>query len=420
VSRKLNQQELRAQWERDVRTSDTEFLDMCWRELEDIGLVEAVLCHQAVIGDLLDETKRRLNYWWRGPGPPKPPGRAHRPKDLIPELQPHEHERVAALREHRAWVATADPAVHRFRDRLSGGELLAPEQARALVTSDAARFFGRGLFHLRGIPFVGHTAALRAYREELTAGRVRHVATVFVDPPGISETGTLIYAHGEVTEPPFRRLTFPGELEVETTPVWRGSVLDELRELSLTLAKRYHWPTPQATWFVLTGEIPEAPPVRMRYGFQESWSIVEGENSRGLVTGTITLEVAPWVSANTVRDAYLAFQQRVFGRSKRRLGEKNLRLLRFVTERIDPVGLLKQEGADFSELDRKNPELIAGLRFLKKPSGRELVREWNKTKWVQDNPKWAYDPDYAKNLWRDYQHARRAVAHDPCKEPDGL
>jgi hypothetical protein len=98
------------------------------------------------------------------------------------------------------------------------------------------------------------------------------------------------------------------------------------------------------------------------------------------------------------------------------MGEKNLKLFRFVTERSDPVGRLKDgkppnlKGISNSQM-LTTEQLMVDLRYEKHPTGRELVREWNQTEWVIENPGWAYKPENARILLRDYYRARQAVAY---------
>src|SRR5215217_5837425 len=119
----------------------------------------------------------------------KPEGRT-KEVPATASLRLEESERHRAFEEYLAYAASFDRDLHRFRDRVLGGRLLTAEQARALVQSPAARFLGDHRFEFGGgdIPLTGHRATLECYEREREGQRVRHRATVSVDPPGTTET----------------------------------------------------------------------------------------------------------------------------------------------------------------------------------------------------------------------------------------
>jgi hypothetical protein len=98
---------------------------------------------------------------------------------------------------------------------------------------------------------------------------------------------------------------------------------------------------------------------------------------------TISLTVQPWVPAETVENAYRQVQRRVLGGKNKRIGDKSLRLLEFVTEREDADGNL--------------------------PSGSTLVQEWDE-KWIHQRPRWCYGAD-TRTFWRDLGNAQKSVTN---------
>jgi hypothetical protein len=83
----------------------------------------------------------------------------------------------------------------------------------------------------------------------------------------------------------------------------------------------------------------------------------------GFRYGTITLEIAPWISAKTVEAACRDAKRQVYrNRKYRQLKEKSLKMIRFV----------------------------AG--YDKPPKGRRPLEAWNATEWVEKNPTWYYGP----------------------------
>jgi len=118
----------------------------------------------------------------------------------------------------------------------------------------------------------------------------------------------------------------------------------------------------------------------------------------------ITLRIAPWVSAGTVYEVYRDIQRRILGQDNRPIGEMNLKLLQFVEERIDPVGLVEEDSTVSSFTER-----LAQLEYAKVPEGRRLVKEWDEQECVKQNPNWAYGKD-TRRFWRDYHRTLKAVA----------
>jgi hypothetical protein len=168
-------------------------------------------------------------------------------------------------------------------------------------------------------------------------------------------------------------LTEDGQLKRIT--FWPGSLLGDLRELCRVMTKSHPWDIDQATWFVLTGEPPLVQPIRAKVN--SSW--IPG--IRALTT--ISLTIQPWVPAETVEHAYRQVQRRVLGGHNKRIGDKSLRLLEFVTERADANGNL--------------------------PSGSMLVQEWD-DKWIQQRPRWCYGTD-TRTFWRDFKSAQRSLTN---------
>jgi len=371
--------------------------------------------------DLLREARGLYEAWRLGKEGRKLSQGREQQKDFTPPLEPLAEERALAFEEYLAKRAATDPKVYRFREKILGGRSLTPEQTRAFVTSPATAFFRRSMFEKQGIPFVKHTAELDDYKVEREGLRTRHRATVSVEPPGITETVQISYIDssglssifsGENSKNRPKGLAYPDEEGyVRHVGAWKRSVLGELHELSNRLTRSYPWQGVEATWFVLTGEVPAAPPLRTKYRLHSGMHHTDA---------TITLEVAPWVPEKLVCKAFRDMQRRVLGRNNQPIRDKNLKLLRFVLERTEPIGLLKEGEADVSDSDWiATDTLIAQLRYEKVPEGRQLVEEWDRQEWVRKNSSWAYGQN-SRRFWRDYHRARRAIAEPSYKWPDQL
>jgi hypothetical protein len=416
----------------EVQDRLAELLDMeavpvdIWRELlqhhKDL-VVHAHRGGEAEEHDLVRQAQSLYRVWSRRVGRMPPLGRGQKKEEVASHMSPLELERSAAFEEHLAKVVATDPKVRRFRLEVLNGRLLAPEDARVLLGSEAARFLRHGMFAKLGIPVLGHTSTLDDYRredvrvEDSGTDLVRHLATVSVEPPGITETVRTLWPD------PFVDLAFPTEDGyVDDREVWRQSLLGWLQELSEKLAETYRWFPSQVTWFLLTGEVPAAPPVRMRYWWNASPYHREG---------VVDMEVSLWVSADTVRDAFYALQRRALKEhDNRTIGEKNLKLLRFVTERMDEAHLLEQDVS--RNKAARGISLATALEGVSLPQGGKLVAEWDNQDWVQQKqqqenkkrPKkkkqrWVYNGD-TRRFWRDFRRAQRAVMVPPYERPDEL
>ena len=98
---------------------------------------------------------------------------------------------------------------------------------------------------------------------------------------------------------------------------------------------------------------------------------------------TISLTVQPWVPPENVEIVYRQLQKQVIGGAHGRVSDKNLNLLRFVTERADGSGKL--------------------------PKGEVLVKDWDK-KWKHQRSEWCYGAD-TRRFWRDFRNVQESVTN---------
>jgi hypothetical protein len=314
-----------------------------------------------------------------------------------------ELEHQAALEEYLAMCAACDVDVYRFREKVLEGHLLAEDQARELLKSPAAALMETRLFKGWKVPIVGHTAEVKSYESELVHQGTSYVATLAVHPPGITREVRMVpwpgASHADKQRPVV--LEFPDEEgRIVGRRVWSISLLGELKGVGEKLSERYRWHPAQAVWFVLTGEIPAVPALTVIRSFPSSMYHYDT---------LITVEASPWVSSRTVERAFRKAQIKTLeSGGGRPLGKKNLKLLRFVIERMEPLGMLE---------DGKRPsrapegmaelELVTQLWYMKAPKGKELVSEWNET-----YPQWSYGDD-TRRFWRDYNRTKKSVAFGP-------
>ena len=171
-------------------------------------------------------------------------------------------------------------------------------------------------------------------------------------------------------------------------PLWGGSPLAQPRGLSEELAQRYRWEPAQSTMFVLTGEIPAVPALKVTKSFRSSRQLLDGGAwTTEHLDATIDVTAAAWVPSKTVARAYRKARVEVLGSNGGKPpGSKNLELFRFVTKRIP-----------------------AGSEVM--PEGKKLVSEWN-----DDHPQWAYKN--TRQFWRDYNRIKRTIAVGPPYKMD--
>lgn len=408
----LKEQEVREKWERQLASQggirDANTLDDLWEEAKNRDLLENVYTHSWMVEDLVDHSKVTLRWWRNREGRSQAVSRARNKEPIRVFLNDIENERKAALEEYLAMCAACDIDVYRFREKVLEGQPLAENEARELLKSPAAALIGTRLFKGWKVPIAGHSAEVISYERVLIPpGFEEYTATIVIDPPGITRTvGMPTLANiADADEQRPVVLEFPDEeSRIVGREVWSTSLLGELRKLGEKLSERYRWQPAQAVWFVLTGEIPAIPALTVTRSFPSSMY-----HSDTL----ITVEASPWVSSKTVERAFRKAQIKTLGSSGGRPpSEKNLKLLRFVIERIEHLGTFEE-----GKMPPEAPDHMVGLELVaqypwyrKMPNGKELVGEWNET-----YPQWSYGDD-TRRFWRDYKRIKKIIAFGPPYE----
>jgi hypothetical protein len=341
----------------------------------------------------------------------------HERDTVVVSLSEAELQRQAAFEEYAAFRAARAGGTRWFRDEVLRNRLLTADQARELIRSPAARFLEASSFEFAGgeIPLIGHHATLEGYErvEGDTDWQAQHRATVSVDPPGMTESVENMFDEAPQLAP--RRPRFKDGTHGQAlyyvnergrprkVSVWDRSLLERLRGLSEELVQEYRWEPAQSTMFVLTGEIPPIPPLKVTNHLKSTREIVDATTSVPRhIDATITITASPWVRTRTVRSNYRKAQIKVLGSSGGKPpSERNLTLFRFVIERIQ-------------SLSEPAAEAIASRApgRARMPEGKELVREWNKT-----YPQWEYktsvgDP-YTRWFWKDFKRILKTIAVGP-------
>jgi hypothetical protein len=307
--------------------------------------------------------------------------------------------RAEVYEEYLAKVAGADYYVTRYRKKVLGESLttVTRRQAYRLIRSSAAQALPPSFFRRMQIPVRGHDSELLAYESDVQdAGVTRDCATVRVTwAENVQGVDMRVMSESNESKYP-TLLTFQNEQgHAESIYVWRGSVLGELQRLVSSLIKQFPWSEAQATWFVLTGEPPAVPPVKIRYTLRPvKVQFQPYGDTRRVEYGMVTISAAPWVSEKIVSEAYYNVQERILrNQHNRQLKSHTLELLRFVLSREDPTTL---------------------TRARRKQRGKELVEAWNRK-----YPHWGYQKS-TSDFWRDYSRAERLVTLPKWASPRTL
>jgi hypothetical protein len=340
----VNEAELRVRWEERLSTADKGVLDKLWQDLTEqySDYIDDALRDSRLIADLVDLAEDRIEYWRLGSQHGKPPGRATQTIVEV-DLDYYEKECAETSSLYLAKKVASLPEVKRFRQERFGGKLLTTEEAKEFLKGEALSDLSNSDWEYKDlyISWLNDQSA-----EELAA----HVV-----PSGhkgiISEEDQI----------------FPYSSRGATGVVGSRHKLD-YGGLILYLAAIFPWAPYQAGWFLLTGERPEVVPLRFSY-----------HRSRQV----FTLSFAPWISEKTIRKAYRRGQKVVQGGDNRRMKERTLAVMRFVTEHTDEEGRRLLSWAQLTDLwNEQHPgewwfKDRFGLRKAYLRAEKELTSPWH-------------------------------------------
>jgi hypothetical protein len=294
---------LRTLWEEHVSTTDKEVLDKVWQILcERYGDLVVFACTNPKAGleDLLEYTEPVIEGWRLGRGHAKPRGRvAQQIVDV--DLDDYERQCAETASLYLAKKAASRPEVRRFRQERLGGKLLTTEEAKEFLRGELLREESDDLHSPNELPWTWSDIV----------GDMRLVELLeFVVPIEQSAVGSS------------QRMLFPYEGAI-------GRMYSEMEiaknysELCLYLAGIFPWHPYDTALFLLTGKRPEVVPLELFYNRYRR---------------VFTLNFAPWISEKTIRKAYRKCQRVVQGGDNRRMQERTLAVMRFVTEHTDDEG----------------------------------------------------------------------------------
>lgn len=269
------------------------------------------------------------------------------------ELSDYEKERARTYEDVLARHASLNQGpdgsypITDWRRNVLGERLPTLAEAHELLESPATRFLQPGHFCEWNIPLIGHEAEVIGYDSGATKPYVDHRLTLKINPPGVTKTvcysdqrevefdpevmddrwGRYCGRDGDCIRPEERILRHKDRDDLkEKMWIWPGSVLDSLRSMSAHWAKLLGWEEEDMAMWLLSGKPPRFHPLMAR------------AHSKGKGPLTVTLDIHPWVPAETVECNYRWIQNQLFGKEVRPPGERRLAVLRFVEQHIREHG----------------------------------------------------------------------------------
>jgi len=342
----MNKAELRVRWEERVSTTNKGVLDKLWQDLTEqySDYIDDALRDSRLIADLVDVAEDRIEYWRLGSQRGKPPGRAARTIVDV-DLDYYEKECAETASLYLAKKAASLPEVRRFRQVRLGGRLLTTKEAEEFLREELKGDVpdDRPLSELDEM-WIGYLSVIDL--EELLEFIQPAVSPADASSPG---------------------LLFPYESSdsmLVMTPEKRKRIAENYRDLCLYLVAIFPWNLDEAALFLLTGECPEVMPLQLSYHRRRR---------------VFTLNFAPWISEKTFRKAYRKCQKVVQGGDNRRMKERTLAVMRFVTEHTDDEGKRLLSWSQLTDLwNKENPgewsfKGRSGLRRAYLRATQELV-----------------------------------------------
>ncbi len=282
--------------------------DETWKYLVDVGDVEAVLLGRWTIRNLASTVRDLLKAFGR------------------PILPTHQAPRVLARPRRRSEGATRptreevisglladgaanDEGVLTFRGDVLGGSLLSRHQVDGWIKRQADEDGPASLWLTVPVP-KGYEvkSSIRAATTEPPLTISEKTPAILIQRQYLSYITSLV----GIDEDPTREV-----------PTAEGGVLERLRQLSEALARHYGWDEALATNFVLTGEVPLVPSVKIRGSVPSTFRTL----------ARISLIVDPALSPREVADHYRRFRRQIVGGGHRNQSEKHMRLATFTAAR---------------------------------------------------------------------------------------
>jgi hypothetical protein len=206
-----------------------------------------------------------------------------------------------------------------FRADYLGGQTLEPSEAARFLRSDGLRWLPAKEFR------DGTRTASRCNVQAITLGEStgddprmpRVVQPFLIDQDHHAKLRPLLLAEDV---PRLLRLPMEdGKPSGNSTEVFAGTVLDELRDVADRLSRWLLWDPAEAVWFILTGSVPDVPVLEFYVRTAPMTSFVDLEQGlridqkRGHRRIRLVITVEPWITVTTLARAYQYAQRVLLG-----------------------------------------------------------------------------------------------------------
>jgi hypothetical protein len=276
------------------------------------------------------------------------------------KLDQKQRDFVSAYSEFISKAIQLDYRILKLRRNVLGDSerTVSHEEATNLVRSPAVQRLPLDFFIETGTPVVGHTA--------------KHVPVEGAPYNLYVEPSARFVNTSEIRMRPmsFRWIATNGVLEKH--PVADSSLLAELQELCIHLAKHHPITEEMVAYLVLCGGTVQVASLAGRVSDTQNAQV----GAYAYDHSTITLTVPSWVRPEQVQQAYAKLRAQALAKNRyRSRSDRNIAIFRFVMERAEPL---------------PPKDLVPGTRgTFKFPPWRTLVKEWNKP--LPKDHRWRFD-----------------------------
>lgn len=336
-----------------------------WMTQVEDGLIEKTLPglqgsrREQALNDFLDALRSPLKLHDRLLGGRRREKREMQPEELQGILTEYEAERAEAVAERLATYLSAHKGIRNFREEILGGDRrLSREEVDIFVNSEEVCYADRSHFRRCGIPFIDHQTSFLEMETEVERDEVYFIIKYLVEPNNMS--AQLPFEARFSTYELVHLNWVHRDLVLRSIRYRKGSLLDEVVTCAEVIVHETRCVQQVAILCLLAGTAPIVQPVSVHLN-------MVGRSYYQYNTGSISMVIEPWVSAESVMKTYKQLQQYLLNGTFRPMIRRNgqlhgIEIFRFVTQQMKPVpGKSKSWDDD-----------------IYMPTWRELSEAWNK------------------------------------------
>lgn len=365
-----------------------------WMTQVEEGLIENTLQglqgsrREQTRSDFLDALRRDLKLYDRSQEDHRREKSEMRLEEMQGILTEYEAERAEAVAERLAKYLSCNKKIRNFREEILGGDRrLSREEVDVFINSEAVRYASRSHFRRYGIPLIDHQATFIEERQEIERGEEYYIIKYLTEPNNMSAQ---LPFEVRLSTDNWARLDWVHKDSIMRPIIYRKeSLLDEVVVCAEVIVRETRCVQQVAILCLLTGIGPLVQPISVRLNMM-------GRNYNQYNSGSISMVIEPWVSAESVMKTYRQLQQYLLNRTNRPMISKNgqlhgIEIFRFFTQQMKPVpGKSKSWDDD-----------------IYVPTWRELSEAWNKIH--PDRQR-----DY-RNFRKEYKRAEQFIMLPPYR-----